>query len=98
MHHGNRTFARQGKYIEPGARIVITDYPKNLRFMARRLGWTHRWIGEALEKVAARWDDDQHRAENIQILEEILAHSNQLTAAQTSRIKTALKKLEDNDV
>ena len=95
--NGNRIFPYD-RLIDPTVTITVTSYPKLLRSIARALNRTGpAWMGEALEKVAGRWNDDQ--AENIEILEEVLAHSNQLTAAQTSRIKAALERLQEgNDV
>jgi len=97
--NGNRTFARQGRWIDPTVAIVIVNYPRNLRFIAGQLSRTGPvWMSEALETVA-KWWGEEHRESNAKILTEVVAHTNQLTPMQISCIEAALRKLqEDSDV
>lgn len=91
--NGNVMFAHPHEWAGDRPVLAVASYPIMLRAVARQLTRKDCWLAEPLERVARDWDDDAEG--NAGKLREVLAHGDLLTAAQVSRIRAALKKLQE---
>ena len=90
--YGNRVFEHVHEWADDRPRLVVADYSRMLRAIARRLSQKGHWLAYPIETVAQDWDRDP--AVNLARLTDILAHADELTEAQISRLEEAKRELE----
>lgn len=91
--NGNRAFRKPVKWAGDRPDLRVASYPVMLRAVARQLARKGCWLALPIEIVAMDWDG--HPGDNLARLNDIMAHSDLLTDAQVSRLKAALKELQE---
>ena len=90
--NGNFMFTAPRGWADDRPALQVASYPRMLRFIARQLARQGCWLSYPVETVARDWDGDPMT--NLNRLADILAHTNELTPAQVSRLERAREELE----
>jgi hypothetical protein len=91
--HGNLMFPRPREYAGDRSDITVKSFPKLLRSVAMRLAQQGCWLSFPIDTVAKDWNGDP--AVNLARLNDIMAHADELTEAQVSYLRAAIRKLQE---